>query len=105
MKGILYLVLLSIISLSVIKGDEMPIKNVVVLMMENRSFDHMLGWMKTSTSNITNPHIDGLLGNECNPKLFFGKICVSPNAPDNSEYDPLHFFSSTTERIFNCKFD
>ncbi|KAL4302185.1 hypothetical protein GQ457_10G007050 [Hibiscus cannabinus] len=52
-----------------------PIKTVVVLVMENRSFDHMLGWMKK-----INPDINGVDGTEWNPlsttdptsqKLFF----------------------------------
>ena len=34
-----------------------PIKHFVVLMMENRSFDHMLGWLKRLNSQI-----DGLTG-------------------------------------------
>lgn len=34
---------------------------------------------------------------------FLGKICVSPNAPDNSAYDPSHNHDSTTERIFGCR--
>ncbi|KAJ9565279.1 LOW QUALITY PROTEIN: hypothetical protein OSB04_001245 [Centaurea solstitialis] len=41
-----------------IKG---PIKTLVVLVMENRSFDHMLGWIKK-----TRPDIDGLTGKEYN---------------------------------------
>ena len=32
-----------------------PISHIIVLMMENRSFDHMLGWLKSS-----NPSIEGL---------------------------------------------
>lgn len=36
-----------------------PIKHLVVLMLENRSFDHMLGFMKS-----LNPAIDGLNGDE-----------------------------------------
>ena len=38
------------------------LKHIVVLMMENRSFDHMLGGLKK-----TNPHVNGLKGNETNP--------------------------------------
>lgn len=34
-----------------------PIKHVVVLMMENRSFDHLLGYL-----HLENPEIDGLTG-------------------------------------------
>jgi hypothetical protein len=35
------------------------LKHVVVLMMENRSFDHMLGSLKAD-----DPRINGLTGNE-----------------------------------------
>ncbi|KAL4464224.1 hypothetical protein ABPG73_002764 [Tetrahymena malaccensis] len=104
-KSVFFLLTLLILCQTAQNENQFPIKNVVVLMMENRSFDHMLGWMKTSTSNITNPNIDGLTGQECNPKLLSGKICVSPNATDHTSYDPFHLFSSTTERIYNCKYD
>ena len=36
------------------------LKHIVVLMMENRSFDHMLGGLKKKF-----PKINGLTGNEC----------------------------------------
>jgi hypothetical protein len=39
-----------------------PIQNVVVLMLENRSFDHYVGYLKQTL----NPNIDGLTGNEYN---------------------------------------
>ena len=38
------------------------LKHIVVLMMENRSFDHMLGSLKA-----VNSAIDGLTGAETNP--------------------------------------
>ncbi len=38
------------------------LRHIVVLMMENRSFDHMLGDLKKQ-----NPAIDGLKGDEFNP--------------------------------------
>ena len=28
------------------QAKKSPITNIIVLMMENRSFDHLLGWMK-----------------------------------------------------------
>jgi len=40
------------------------LKHVVVLMMENRSFDHMLGGLRSLS-----PAIDGLTGQESNPTL------------------------------------
>ena len=38
------------------------LKHVVVLMMENRSFDHLLGSLKA-----VDPRIDGLTGDEAIP--------------------------------------
>src|SRR5258708_15347223 len=38
------------------------LKHIVVLMMENRSFNHMLGYLKPDW-----PDLDGLNGNETNP--------------------------------------
>lgn len=35
-----------------------PIKHIVVLMMENRSFDHLLGYLKQDGW----PEVDGLTG-------------------------------------------
>lgn len=75
-----------------------PIKTIVVLVMENRSFDHMLGWMK-----LLNPEIDGVTGNESNPLSI-----TDPNSPrvyftDNAEFvdpDPGHSFSAIREQIF-----
>ncbi|XP_052171472.1 non-specific phospholipase C4-like [Diospyros lotus] len=70
-----------------------PIKTVVVLVQENRSFDHMLGWMKT-----LNPHIDGVTGAESNPlgstRLFFGRrsAYVDP--------DPGHTIQAIYEQVF-----
>lgn len=77
-------------------------------MMENRSFDHMLGWM-TEGGKYGNPKVDGLKGNECNYKFprfpWQGKICVSKGAPDSSDYDPVHGYVGTTERIYSCHFE
>ena len=44
------------------------IRRFVVLMLENRSFDHLLGFFKT-----TNPNVNGLTGNESNQ--------ADPNSP------------------------
>ncbi|XP_017629833.2 non-specific phospholipase C4-like [Gossypium arboreum] len=75
-----------------------PIKTIVILVQENRSFDHMLGWFKS-----LNPEIDGVTGSESNP------ISTSdPNSPmvffkDNSEYvdpDPAHSIQAIYEQVF-----
>jgi phospholipase C len=51
-------------------ANQLPaIKHVVQLMLENRSFDQMLGFLYASTGNIspTNQPFEGLTGNESNP--------------------------------------
>ncbi|KAL6517985.1 Non-specific phospholipase C6 [Orobanche minor] len=77
-----------------------PIKTIVVLVLENRSFDHMLGWMKKSI----NPSINGVTGNECNSvstNTTDSKrtICFS----DGAEYvdpDPGHSFEAVEQQVF-----
>ncbi|XP_050204105.1 non-specific phospholipase C2 [Mercurialis annua] len=77
-----------------------PIKTIVVLVMENRSFDHMIGWMKK-----LNPEINGVDGTESNHlnatdpssgKFFF------QNQADYVDPDPGHSFQAIREQIFGC---
>ncbi|CAL5384987.1 unnamed protein product [Camellia sinensis] len=37
--------------LLVVEGDESNAESIVVLVLENRSFDHMIGWMKNSITH------------------------------------------------------
>eukprot|EP00164_Ancoracysta_twista_P006366 GFYU01008854.1.p1 GENE.GFYU01008854.1~~GFYU01008854.1.p1 ORF type:complete len:488 (-),score=138.84 GFYU01008854.1:182-1645(-) len=82
---------------------ESPIKNVVVLMLENRSFDHMAGMMKE-----VNPKIDGCLPSDTdvpgcsNPDATKGgkKVQVDDGAVDIQPADPCHSIPCTTEQIF-----
>lgn len=75
-----------------------PIKTLVVLVMENRSFDHVLGWLKSDR-----PEIDGLTGKESNR--------VNASDPDSPEIwvsddalfvdsDPGHSFQAIREQVF-----
>ncbi|XP_010260873.1 PREDICTED: non-specific phospholipase C4-like [Nelumbo nucifera] len=76
-----------------------PIKTVVVLVQENSSFNHMLGWMKS-----LNPEIDGVTGQEYNllsttdpnsMRIYFG---------DRSEFvdpNPGHSFDAIYEPVFS----
>lgn len=54
------------------------IKHFVVLMLENRAFDHMCGWMMRD-----NPDIDGLTGKEFNEydtvKYYVNHTCPYVN--------------------------
>ena len=75
-----------------------PIKTIVVLVMENRSFDHMLGWMKK-----LNPEINGVTGSEWNALSV-----TDPNSKriyfnNQSRYvdpDPGHSFQAIREQVF-----
>ena len=74
------------------------LKHIVVLMMENRSFDHMLGAMKS-----VNPQIDGLGGNETNPDSTGALVAVQPLADFQGQLDPdpNHHFAAVDLQIFN----
>lgn len=76
-----------------------PIKTVVVLVQENRSFDHVLGWMKS-----LNPEIDGVTGKESNPLST-----SDSNSPGRVYYgdrsahvdpDPGHSFEAIFEQVY-----
>jgi phospholipase C len=73
------------------------LQHVVVLMMENRSFDHMLGAL-----HGTNPAIDGLVGTETNPDSTGVPVTVSPTAEYQSQLDPDpdHHFPAVDLQIF-----
>jgi phospholipase C len=74
------------------------LKHIVVLMMENRSFDHMLGALKAK-----NPAIDGLTGAESNPDTAGNKVVVQNIAEFQSQLDPDpdHHFPAVDLQIFN----
>jgi phospholipase C len=74
------------------------LKHIVVLMMENRSFDHMLGSLKAQ-----NPLIDGLTGNESNLDSTGATVKVQPMAEFQSQLDPDpdHHFPAVDLQIFN----
>src|SRR5271166_4992422 len=73
------------------------LKHIVVLMMENRSFDHMLGALKQK-----NQGINGLTGNESNPDTNGVIVKVQPNAEFQSQLDPDpdHHFPGVDLQIF-----
>ncbi|KAI8898930.1 phosphoesterase family-domain-containing protein [Globomyces pollinis-pini] len=73
------------------------IKNIVVLMLENRSFDNMFGRMKLDGIN---PHVNGLTGNESNVLRNGTSIKVHPNTRDSSKFDPGHELWEVTEQIY-----
>jgi phospholipase C len=83
-------VLVLISQQSICEAKSSRIKHIIVLMMENRSFDNLLGWLKTDK----NPKIDGLVGTESQPKDINdpskGSITVNRHGYDVSPSDPKH---------------
>ncbi|OVA09562.1 Phosphoesterase [Macleaya cordata] len=78
---------------------QQPIKTIVVLVLENRSFDHMLGWMKKSI----NPLINGVTGKECNPVSTKSPTSQSICFTDDAEFvdpDPGHSFEAVRDQVF-----
>ncbi|PSS07661.1 Non-specific phospholipase [Actinidia chinensis var. chinensis] len=76
-----------------------PIKTIVVLVLENRSFDHMIGWMKDSI----NPKINGVTGQECNPVSTKTQDPTSICFKDDAEFvdpDPGHSFEDVEKQVF-----
>ncbi len=73
------------------------LKHIVVLMMENRSFDHMLGGLKKQF-----PQINGLTGDESNPDLNGTTVNVQPTAAYQGQlgHDPDHHFPGVDLQIF-----
>lgn len=73
------------------------LKHIVVLMMENRSFDHMLGGLKAR-----DPRINGLTGNESNPDTTGEPARVQPLAEYQSQLDPdpNHHFAAVNKQLF-----
>ena len=69
------------------------LRHIVVLMMENRSFDHMLGALKAN-----DPRIDGLTGNESNPDRTGAMVKVQPQAEFQSQLDKHSFATGFTLR-------
>lgn len=70
-----------------------PVENIVVLMMENRSFDHMYGSLSLMEGR---DDVDGLLGNESNPTHDGGTADIFELDPFQKlhhlphKWDPMH---------------
>src|SRR6202789_4396454 len=84
------------------------IEHIVVLMLENRSFDHMLGFLYSASGNVspTGQPFEGLTGTESNPGENGGVVPVFPiQAADGNAYfmpgaDPGEGYSTTNSQLF-----
>jgi phospholipase C len=85
------------------------IAHVVVLMLENRSFDHMLGFLYADSGNKTpsGSAFDGLTGSESNPDGTGKAVPVFKiETTDSNAYfmpgaDPGEGYSATNSQLFN----
>jgi phospholipase C len=73
------------------------LKHIVVLMMENRSFDHMLGGLTAA-----NPKIDGIKPGLSNPDTAQNAVLAQPLADFQGQLDPDpdHHFPAVDLQIF-----
>ena len=79
------------------------LRHLVVLMMENRSFDHMLGGLNGKNAVNGIGGIDGLTGAERNPDVNGTPVKVEPKAKYQGQLDPDpdHHFGAVNKQIFS----
>ncbi len=80
---------------------------IVVLMLENRSFDHMLGYLYADRGNVSlaGQPFEGLAGNESNPSgsgnvAIFKISGTDPNAYLKPGADPGEGYAATNSQLF-----
>jgi phospholipase C len=86
----------------------MSINHIVVLMLENRSFDHMLGFLYRNRNNVSpaGQPFAGLAGTESNldangnPVAVFAIEPTTPNAYFMPGADPGEGYTATNEQLF-----
>src|SRR5450432_696095 len=90
-------------------GNGLPsVEHIVVLMLENRSFDHMLGFLYTDNGNVSplgQPY-EGLNGTESNPGTDGSPVSVfrveptTPNAYFMPGADPGEGYMATNDQLY-----
>jgi phospholipase C len=92
-----------------VSGNLAAINHVVVLMLENRSFDHMLGYLYSASDNVspqTGQPFEGLTGAEQNPDGQGGTVGVyqitpaTPNAYFMPGADPGEGYKATNDQLY-----
>jgi len=98
----IWLIVAVLLVSSMVQCIDYPIEHVVVMMEENRSFDHIVGWMTR-----INPEIRGLTGKEFNHVNVSDPKSLEIHVDDATEYqgafDPDHSIDGTTEGIFGIR--
>jgi len=89
-------------------GNLSAVNHVVVLMLENRSFDHMLGYLYSAQGNVSpsGQPFEGLTGAEQNPDGNGGTVSVYPITPSapNAYFmpgaDPGEGYKATNSQLY-----
>lgn len=83
-------------------GPSDYVKHVIVLMLENRSFDHMFGYLTIDHPNKPGDMIDGLKGDEMNVDSKANVVLATMDAKYAGDYrvDPGHHFPDVTFQVF-----
>src|SRR5258708_4730754 len=92
-------------------GGLASVSHIVVLMLENRSFDHMLGFLYTAQGNVSPAGLPfaGLTGTESNPDSTGAAVTVSRIEPTTpSAYfmpgaDPGEGYMATNDQLFGSE--
>jgi phospholipase C len=89
------------------QSNQLPtVQHIVQLMLENRSFDHMLGFLYPGKTGPRNQEFEGLLGSEFNngtdnkPVTVFQIDPSSPNAYYMPGADPGEGYANTNSQLF-----
>lgn len=78
-------------------GELAKVDHIVVVMMENRSFDHMLGYLKKDAGRT---NVDGLTGNEVN--VFQGRTFRPVKLTNTAiKHGPCHDFECVADQMLN----
>lgn len=83
------------------------ISHIVVLMLGNRSFDHLLGYLCADTGNASPPGqpFERLTGNESNPDASGDPVSVYPITPSRPnayfmpDADPGEGYQATNDQL------
>ena len=82
------------------------VAHIVTLMLENRSFDHMLGYLYPGNTAPSGQPFDGLTGDESCPDASGAPVRVYPIEPDTAEAylmpgaDPGEGYAATNAQLF-----
>ena len=92
-------------------GNQLPsVQHIVQLMLENRSFDHMLGFLYSGSANVspTGQAFEGLTGNESNTDASGNTVQVYQIDPATAGAyfmpgaDPGEGYANTNEQLFRA---